>query len=158
MSELQRRMYRVLEFLLAMSLLVIVLVIISLVVMRYCFNASITGANEFATIVFAYATAIGSAVAVGRDEHISIGFAVDRLPQSVKRLIERLVILLVAFLNSVLLVESNGWIQITGDYLMPATGLARKVSQLCIPVGCGLAILFCFFRLLSPATNQDDAA
>ena len=74
MNQLQQSLYRILEFLLAMSLLVIALVIVSLVVMRYCFNASITGANEFATIVFAYATAIGSAVAIGRDEHIAIDF------------------------------------------------------------------------------------
>ena len=158
MNQLRQRLYRVLEFLLAMSLLTIAIVIVSLVVMRYVFNTSITGANEFSTILFAYATSIGSAVALGRGEHIAIDVAVDRLPDSVQRLVSRLTIVLVGFLNLVLLIESIGWIQITGDYIMPATGLARKVSQVCIPLGCGLACLFCLFELFSPGKNQEASS
>ena len=147
MKSLQQSLIRLIEFLLAASLLAIALIIVTLVVLRYCFNSSATGANECVTILFAYATSLGAAVAIARDEHISISFAADMLPSSLQVQVQRLVILLVAFLNIVMVVESVSWIHITGDYLMPATGMPRKLAQLCVPLGCGLAAWFCFLRL-----------
>jgi len=71
---------KMLEGLLAICFLAIVTIVITLVVLRYAFNSSITGANEVITILFVYTTSLGAAVAVGRREHISITFAVECLP------------------------------------------------------------------------------
>ena len=149
MDSLQSRLTRMLESILALCLLVIAATVVTLVVLRYFFNSSIPGANEFVTIVFAYATSVGAAVIVGKREHIAISFATDSLPASLQAAVERLSLILVAFLNAILVMESVGWIEVTGDYLMPSTGLPRRVAQMSVPLGCGIAVFYCVLLLLS---------
>ena len=50
---------------------------------------------------------------------------------------------LVGAINFALVWFSFPWISQTGDNLMPTIGIARSVVQLSIPIGCGLAVLFC---------------
>ena len=63
-----------------------------------------------------------------------------------------------AILNAVMLGYSIGWIRITGAYLMPSTGLPRAAVQLSIPLGCGLAIVYCLLRMLAPETDEEQMA
>ena len=157
MNSFENRLIRGLEFILAICLFAIAAIVVTLVVMRYVFNSSITGANEFITLLFVYATSLGAAVTVARGEHISISFAVDALSKSWQKAIDRLSLVMVAFVNAVLVLESIGWINVTGGYLMPATGLPRKVAQLSVPLGCGLAVLFCLLQLFRSKRQSEQA-
>jgi TRAP-type C4-dicarboxylate transport system permease small subunit len=157
MKTIETRLTRTLEFVLAMSLLAIAAIVVTLVVLRYLFSASITGANELVTILFVYTTAIGAAVAIGRREHIAIGLVIEALPARAQRFAQFVELAAVAIFNSVVFAYSIGWIRITGDYLMPATGLPRMVAQVSVPLGCSLAIVYCFFRLISLASARDDS-
>ena len=154
MKNFEHRLTRAIEFALALCLLAITVTVLTLVGMRYLFNSSITGANEFVTLLFAYATSLGAAVSIGRGEHISITFAVDLLSERIQVAIGRLSLILVAFLNLVLIFESFGWIRVTGGFLMPSTGLPRIAAQLSVPLGCGLAVAYCVMRLISPVAGQ----
>ncbi len=167
MHNFEKALTRALETLLAILLGLIVTIVVTLVILRYVFNSSITGANELVTILFVYTTAIGAAVAVGKQEHIAISFVVDSLPRRVQRTSVVIEHLLVASLNGVMLFYSVGWIRLTGEFLMPSTGLPRAAVQLSVPLGCGMAIVYCLFRLLGPAKESlssetqdvgDDAA
>ena len=66
LEKAERVLTRVLEAIASLCLLAILVLIVVLVTLRYVCNAGIVGANEFATILFVYTTAIGSAVAIGR--------------------------------------------------------------------------------------------
>ena len=147
MKTFENRLTKLLEFFLAMNLLAMTTIVVSLVVLRYCFNSSITGANELITVLFVFTTAIGAAVAVGRREHIAIPIAVERLPKRGRIVTDVLALASVAALNVVMVAYSFGWIRITGDYLMPSTGLPRIVVQISVPIGCGLAVFYCLLRL-----------
>jgi len=149
---------KMLELVLAICLLAIATIVVTLVVLRYLFNSSITGANELVTILFVYTTAIGAAVAIGKREHIAIPFAVELLPMGGQRLVGLAELLLVAIINAVMVVYSIDWIGVTGDYLMPSTGLPRAVAQVSVPIGCSLAILYCLLRTASIITGQHDAS
>ena len=140
-----------------MLLLTIAVVVVAMVVLRYVFNSSVTGANEFVTILFVYTTAIGSALAVGKREHIAIGFAVEKLSSVNRRRVEIIGLIAMGVLNIVIVCYSIYWIRTTGDYLMPSTGLPRAVAQLSIPLGCTLAFVFCLLRVISPARAGSNA-
>lgn len=154
LARIERVITRALEFSLAMALLVIVGLVVTLVVMRYAFNSSITGANEAITILFVYTTALGAAIAVGKGEHIAISFAVEWLPDRAKTFVDATVLILIGILNAVMVVYSIGWIRITGGYLMPATGLPRMFAQACVPIGCSLAVLYCLVKLTMRLTTS----
>ena len=128
--------------------------LVTLVALRYLFNSSITGANELVTILFVYTTAIGAAVAVGKGEHIAISLAVEKLSRRGRRIAEIIQLLLVAGLNAVMIFYSIAWIRITGEFLMPSTGLPRAAVQMSVPIGCGLAIVYCVLRLISPLPDS----
>ena len=147
---------KTLEGVVAICFLAIVTIVITLVVLRYAFNSSITGGNEVITILFVYTTVLGAAVAVGRREHISITFAVECLPPHGRKWADAMGLVLIALLNGVMLVYSLGWIRITGDYLMPTTGLPRIVAQFSIPLGCGLAIVYCLLRLVLAFIGEEQ--
>lgn len=158
--EAKRKLSKALEAFLAFGLLIIASVIVLQVVLSFAFNSSITGANELVTKLFVYTSTIGAALAIGKNEHIQISVAVDRLPEAIRQMIDRLAVSLVGVLNLVLMVYSFRWIQITGNYLMPTTQWPRFVVQISVPIGCGLALAFCVLRLFSsphPTSSHDPA-
>lgn len=156
MKKFERVLTHILEGVVALGFLAIFVLVVTLVVLRYAFNSSITGANEIITVLFVYTTAIGSAVAVGKGEHIAIRVAVERLPTRLQKTTDAMSLLLVALINGVALWYSLAWIRATGSFLMPSTGLPRMVAQLSIPVGCGLAVLYCGLKFLNALTGREE--
>ena len=117
--------------------------VILLVGLRYLFDYSIIGVNEIINILFVYTTAIGAAIAVGQRGHIAINILSDNLPEHLAKYLSKLQLALVALINFAIAWFSVPWISQTGDNLMPTIGMTRAVVQLSIPLGCGLAVLYC---------------
>ncbi len=150
-AALERRLSAVLEAVLTLALFLIFAMIAALVFLRYFFGAGVVGANEGATIVFVYASSLGAALAAGREEHIRVGYLPGRLGERGRRAAHAASLILVGLLNVVLVERGIEWIRITGGYLMPATQLPRLAAQISVPLGCGLAALYCFMRLAEAA-------
>ena len=146
----------ILEFMVSACFVAIFALVILLVVLRYVFNSSITGANELITVLFVYTTSIGAAVAIGRNEHIAITFIIDRFPFHYRRFVDSISLILVAFMNFVLAWEGLQWIETTGNFIMPSTGLPRFVAQFSVTLGCGLAVVYCLTRLFFISTKKEE--
>ena len=157
MKRIERIVTSVLEGLLACAFLVIVTLVVTQVILRYVFNSSITGANETMIILFVYTTSLGGALAAGRREHISFSFTVESLPENLRKALDVVCFLLIAVINGVMAWYSLRWISITGEYLMPSTGLPRFVAQISIPFGCGLAVLFCLVKAFALTRHKAPA-
>ena len=157
MRKLELVVTHILEVVVTLCFLAILVLVVTLVVLRYAFNASITGANEMITVLFVYTTAIGSAVAVGKREHIAITIVVEKLSDRLQKTTHAMDLLLIALINGVVLWYGVVWIRATGGFLMPSTGLPRIVAQLSIPVGCGLAVLYCGLQLLLVLTGREES-
>ena len=132
-----------LEVLVCLCFLSFFALVVVLVGLRYLLGSSISGANEIITILFVYTTAIGSAIAVGQRGHIAINILIEKLPQRLAKHLAKLQLALVGLLNFAIAWFSVPWISQTGDNLMPTIGMTRAVVQLSIPLGCGLAVLYC---------------
>ena len=115
-----------------------------LVFLRYVLNQSITGANEIVTILFIYTTAIGSALSIDKNEHISIDILVNYLSLRNQKIIKVVQLVLLVFLHITIFMYSLEWIKTAGGYLMPATGLPRIITIASIPICCLLSVLYCF--------------
>ncbi len=148
-ESMERRLTTLLEGVLTLTLFLVFAVIVILVIMRYFFGTGLVGANEGATIAFVYASSIGAALAVGKDEHIRVDYLVEQFGERGRLLAQRTSLVLVGLLNLVLFERSIEWIRVTGDYLMPATQLPRSVAQISVPLGCGIALLYSLTRLVA---------
>ena len=115
-----------------------------LVFLRYVLNQSITGANEIVTILFIYTTALGSAISIDKNEHISIDIFVNYLSLRNQKIIKAVQLVLLIFLHITIFMYSLEWIKTAGGYLMPATGLPRIITIASIPICCLLSVLYCF--------------
>ena len=144
----EKLLSRILVGFIAFCLLSIVLLVMTLVVLRYGFNSTIIGANEFIVILFMYASAIGAAVVIGQKEHIAITYFIDKLPPSLRRVVDIVNYILIAFLNGIIIWYGMRWINITGSYLTAVLKIHQVYAQLVVPIGCSIAILYCINHII----------
>ncbi|NQU27944.1 MAG: TRAP transporter small permease [Candidatus Marinimicrobia bacterium] len=144
----ERVFTRLMEFIISFFFLGIIIMVITLVVLRYGFNTTIVGGNELVVILFIYTSAIGAAVIVGKKEHIAITYFIDKLPPFPKKLVNIFNLLMITLLNGAMIVYSIPWISRTGNYLTAVLGIPQIFSQIIVPIGCGMAILYCLFHIV----------
>ncbi len=144
----ERGLARILEVILTASFFVIAGMVMLLVTLRYVFNSTIVGGNEFTAHLFIYTTALGAAVSLARSQHIAITVVVDALPPFLRRLADIAGILLIAALNGGLLVYSIEWLAQVGGFDLPVLNVPQGIVQVSVPIGCGFVLVFCATRLL----------
>ena len=139
----------------------IILITIFQVILRYVFNSAIIGGNEAMEALFIYTTAIGSAVAVRRRQHISITIAAQYLPLILKRLADVAVHLLIGFLNGAMIYYSTVWISKVGGNESPVLRIPEWIFQISIPIGCSLVIFYCLINIAltvwDPASMEEES-
>jgi len=136
-----------LEIAFSICLLLMFALIVIQVTLRYGFNQSIGGANELATILFAYTSALGIAVAIAQREHMAISWFILRLPHGPRKVVDVVGLLLLATVNVVIFCYSIKWIGTTGSGMIPVLQVPRWTSQIAIPIGTGASALFCGIKL-----------
>ena len=154
--DFERRLTRVLEAALAGGMLCMFGIIVVLVMMRYLLQAGLVGANELATVLFVHLSAIGAAVAIGREEHIRLDLVHSKLGVRGKRFSEIASLMVVGGLNLVLAERSLAWIAVTGHTVMPATQAPRVLAQVAVPVGCALAAIYCCTRIAAKLREEPE--
>lgn len=147
-GKTEKLLSKILLGFIAVCLLTIVLLVMTLVILRYGFNSTIIGANEFVVILFIYSSAIGAAVVVGRKEHIAITYFIDKLPPSIRRIVDIINFLLIGLLNGVIIWYGMRWINITGSYLTAVLKIHQVYAQIIVPIGCSIAILYCIYHII----------
>ena len=157
LDRFEARLTKVLEAALAGGMLGIFLTIVVLVTMRYAFESGLVGANELATVAFVYLSSVGSAVAVARNEHIRVDLLSGRTGPRGQLALDLVSLALVASLNLVVVVCSVPWIATTGPVPMPATQIPRFVAQVSVPLGSGLAALYCCTAMASRLRRERAA-
>jgi len=148
MNHIEAVITRVLETVVTVFFGVIIVLTILLVVMRYVFNSSIIGGNELMEYLFIYTTAIGAAVAVGRREHISITYFLEKLPAKLQIGVDVLGLMLVAGINILIAVLSNRWIAKVGSSESPVMRIPMWTIEISVPIGCLFAALYCLFVII----------
>ncbi len=126
-----------------------------LVFLRYGFAETIIGGNEGVTVAFVFTVSIGAAVAITRREHIAITFFIDLLPLPVKKAVYILGLLLIAFINAVMIKYSIDWIALAGGAPWAPFRFPQGYFQAAIPIGCALAIFFCFVKIALTISGRE---
>ncbi|KPJ78093.1 MAG: hypothetical protein AMJ54_05205 [Deltaproteobacteria bacterium SG8_13] len=149
---------RILEFLVTALFFAILVLTIILVILRYGFNAAIIGGNEAMEYMFIYTTAIGAAVSLGKGEHIKISFLLDRWKRPLRNAINIVNYVLIAFINTVMIKYSFGWIRSAGGFESPVLRIPNWIVQVSVPIGCGLAVLYCLNHVCIEIRNCRSSA
>ena len=147
MKRLERILVRMLEISFSICFLIMFALVVTQVALRYGFNESIGGANELATILFAYTSALGIAVGIAKRDHMAISWFTERLPLRARKVIDVLGLVLLTILNIVIFWYSLRWIDITGSRMISVLHVPRWTAQIAIPIGTGASAVFCLIKL-----------
>ena len=147
MKRLERFLIQTLELTFCICFLIMFALVVTQVALRYVFNESIGGANELATILFAYTSALGIAVGIAKRDHMAISWFTERLPPTSRKVIDVIGLILLALINIVIFWYSLRWIGITGSRMISVLQVPRWTAQIAIPIGTGTSVVFCFIKL-----------
>lgn len=156
MKKIERVLIRALEIIFGVCFVIMFVLIVTQVVLRYGFNESIGGANELATILFAYTSALGIAVGIAKRDHMAISWFTGRLPVKLRKIIDVVGLILLALINIVIFWYSLRWIAITGSRMISVLQVPRWTAQIAIPIGTGASTIFCFIKLWLGITGKEE--
>jgi len=148
LKRIESVLTRILEGIIVLCFMGIFILIITLVILRYGFNTTIIGGNEIVVILFIYTSALGAAVIVGKREHIAITWFIDKLPAAPRKVVDIFNFLAIAFINAVMIYFSIHWISTTGNYLTAVLRIPQLYAQIIVPIGCGVAMLYCLHQIV----------
>ena len=144
----EERLNRILEGVATLFFFVILCLTVLLVLLRYGFNSSIIWGSEAMEYLFIYTTALGAAVSVSRGTHIRIGCLVDLAQGRLRAALDFTAYLLIGGINGVLGAYSLPWIKSVGSFESPVMRMPMVMVHSAVPVGCGLALLYCLLRMV----------
>ncbi len=156
LTKIDKYLTKTVESVLSLLFVLIFLMVFNQVVLRYLFSASIMGTAELFTVLFAYASALGTAVMIRHREHIKISFFLDKLPLRGKKFVLTINYILIGLFNAVVVYQSINWLHSIKDFRSQVTGISRAVESLSIPVGFGLALFYCALNILKIYTRPEE--
>lgn len=156
MKRLESLLVRTLEIVFCVCFLMMFVLVVTQVALRYGFNESIGGANELATVLFGYTSALGIAVGITRREHMAISWFTARLPRSLRKAVDVVVLILLAAINLLIFWYSLKWIAVTGSRMISVLQVPRWTAQIAIPIGTGASAVFCFIKLFLGLKGDEE--
>lgn len=140
-----------LEKVLAVLVAVMVLLVFANVLTRYVFNVSIAWSEEIARFIFVFVVAIGSVVALARDEHLNIQFYEYFNSPVLTRFLKGISMLITAVALGLLVFGGTQLVQIGMGHPAPVTGIPLGLVTLVVVVSMAAMltiVIYKFFNFL----------
>ncbi|MDI6600824.1 MAG: TRAP transporter small permease [Thermoanaerobacteraceae bacterium] len=126
MARFEEYFYKFLEYVSAILLVIMVIIVFANVIFRYFLDFSIASTEELSRFMFIWISFIGSALALRYSEHLSIDFITNILPDFMKKVVmifDQFVVLIIVSLMGV------------GGWRMTISDMAVRSSATDIPLG-----------------------
>src|SRR6476660_4254234 len=147
------------EFLIALGLALMVVLVFGNVVLRYGFNSGITVSEELSRWLLVWLTFLGAIVAVREHAHLGVDTLVRMLPAGGKRICFIINYCLMLYADWLLLAGSWRQTIINLDDRAPATGLSLGIFYfvgVVFGVSAGVVLLYDLFRVVSGQASEAD--
>lgn len=117
------------------------------VVGRYVFNFSLAWADELSRFLFIWIIFIGAALAYFRDEHIAVGYLVERLPRRTAYAVDLLKELLVLLVLGVLI--WGAWqAMVASPGRSALLGVPMNWVRASVPIAAVMMVLMSLYRII----------
>lgn len=132
---------RLLEYLIAAALALMVVLVFGNVVMRYAFNSGITVSEEVSRWLFIWSTFLGALVALRERAHLGVDMLVARLPAWGKKACMLATHVLMLVILGMLFKGALDQSRINWDVTAPTTGWSMAIVHLSAVVFAAIAAL-----------------
>jgi len=137
----------VLEKVLAVLVAIMVLLVFANVLTRYVFHISIAWSEEIARFIFVFVVAIGSVVALARDEHLSVEFFTYLNSPKLTRIFKSVSLIFVAIALGVLVFGGTQLVQLGMGHPAPVTGIPLGYVTMVVVVSMAAMLLIVIYKL-----------
>ena len=151
--------FKLLRFLIALFLAIMVVLVFGNVVLRYAFNSGITVSEEVSRWLFVWLTFLGAIVALREHGHLGVDSLVKRLPTAGKKAVLIVSQLLMLYTTWLLLVGSWEQTLINWNVVAPASGLSTGLFYgvgIVFAVSAGLILLGDLYRAVTGQLSEDE--
>ncbi len=150
---------KAIEFLIAIGLAIMVVLVFGNVVLRYGFNSGITVSEELSRWLFIWCTFLGAVVALREHGHLGVDLVVGRLPVIGKKIC--LIVGHVLMIFIVVLLARGCWeqVKINWDSSAPSTGWSMAIGYLpglVFAVLAGVLLLLDFWKIVTGRLSDDE--
>ncbi len=150
---------KAIEFLIAIGLAIMVVLVFGNVVLRYGFNSGITVSEELSRWLFIWCTFLGAVVALREHGHLGVDLVVGRLPVIGKKIC--LIVGHVLMIFIVVLLARGCWeqVKINWDSSAPSTGWSMAIVYLpglVFAVLAGVLLLLDFWKIVTGRLSDDE--
>jgi len=136
------------DYILAIILGIIVLVMFAQVVFRYTLNNSLSWSEELAKYLFIWLCFLGAAVGIRDRIHIGVDFLADRLPVKWKQYLELFNIFLITGFCGIIAAVGFLWVFKTSGTLSPAIRLPLNIAfYAALPTASLLSVVYGIIRI-----------
>ena len=119
------------------------------VVMRYVFGNAPSWSEEFALLMFSWATMGGFALGVREGYHVRLDIFINWLPAVLRRWAETAIDMATAVFGAYLAWSGLRFLDVTGGSVSAAIGYPIEVLHVLAPVAGGLICLFAVWRVIA---------
>jgi TRAP-type transport system small permease protein len=159
MSVIVEGYFKLLKFLIALFLAIMVVLVFGNVVLRYAFNSGITVSEEVSRWLFVWLTFLGAIVALREHGHLGVDSLVRRLPTAGKK--AALIVSQLLMLYATYLLLAGSWEQtlINWNVVAPASGLSTGLFYgvgLVFAVSAGVILLGDLYRAVTGQLSEDE--
>jgi TRAP-type C4-dicarboxylate transport system permease small subunit len=148
-----------LDYLIALALLLMVIMVFGNVVLRYAFNSGITASEELSRWLFVWLTFLGAIVALKEHDHLGTDMLTSRLPRAGKLVCMIVSLLLMLWMCWLIFQGSLEQAKINLGNEAPVTGWSMAIvyaSGIVFSIGAGLLLLRELFRVVSGKARDDE--
>lgn len=159
MSRLLRAYCRLLQWIMAGCLTLMVVLVFGNVVLRYAFNSGITVSEEMSRWLFVWLTFMGGVVALEQHAHLGTDMLVGRLPPLGKKLCLGIAYGLMLMVCWMLFNGSLEQTKINVEVTAPSSGASMAIfyaSGILFSVSCAVILLRDLWLLLSGQVGDDQ--
>jgi TRAP-type transport system small permease protein len=159
MNKLIDHYCKALEWLIALMLALMVLLVFGNVVLRYAANSGITVSEELSRWLFVWMTFLGAVVALKEHGHLGTDMLVSRLGSTGKRVCLVLAQLLMLYVTWLLFSGAMSQARINVDVEAPVTGLSVAIfyaSGVVFAVSAGVLLLREIWRTVTGQLRDDE--
>ncbi|MGF9947325.1 TRAP transporter small permease [Priestia megaterium] len=139
---------KLLEWIIVVSMLVILLSNFVNVIMRYFFSAPFYWTDELSALLFVWIIFIGSAVAVATNSHMSLDYFFGKMTPQFKKITKIVCTIIIIVTLLYLTIGSYNMIEVLSDQKYSSLPLSLAWGFLPIPIGCALMIYFLIVNLI----------
>ena len=154
-----RRYCKLLEFVIAACLAVMVVLVFGNVVMRYVFNTGITVSEELSRWLFVWLTFLGAVVGLREHAHLGTDMLIGRLGPTGKKVCLFIAYAFMLLMCWMLFAGSLEQTQINWDVTAPSSGASMAWFYsvgLVFSVSAALVLLADLLRVLSGRAGEDE--